>query len=148
MNPLEKLREDVLYWRQQMETARETLRIAEAVLPGLETQLKALEPATPEDPALNFDRAVSPIPVDLSEEEDTPSVPAEQPRFSGQCAEQVLQALEWKPNQSSDDLQGSLRQYGRAYGRGAIGYAIRDLRAQGKIVEAGKRGNLVFYRLA
>ena len=135
MNPRDKLREDIRYWKQQIATAQETQRIAEAVLPNLEAQLRAadLDKLSHTD----WSRLVSHTDTAESEEEE--------PRFSGQCSDQVLQALLWKPRQSSDGLAEVLKLYGRAFGRGAIGYALRKLKAEGKIVESGRQGNFVFY---
>jgi hypothetical protein len=139
MNPLDKLREDVQYWQEAVRTAKETLRVAESVLPGLESKLQELEPKelppAPEPRTPEPEAGISP----------TPPGP---PRFRGrQCSEQVLEALTWKPNQTTDDLLENLKKYGRPYGRGAIGYALRELKDKGQVVQWAKRGNQGIYRL-
>jgi hypothetical protein len=143
MTHLDKLREDVQFWREAASTARETLKIAEGILPGLEAQLGEFEP--------NCGVGVS-TPEPTPEPMSTPAVSvatsdAGIPRFSGQCVDQVKQALAWKPEQGADELQENLKRFGRAYGRGAVSLALRDLKADGLAEVARKDGNVLIFRL-
>ena len=153
MSHLEKLRADVQYWETADREARKTLSITERLLPDLRKRLAEAEKALaetaestgPEPEAAEAQTAgrgtKSPIPQTAES-----GVGAEEPRFTGECIEQVKQALNWKAPQSSHDLRDNLAKYGRAYGLGAIGYALRELKNQGKVEDAGKQGNMKFYK--
>lgn len=154
MSHLEKLRADVEYWEKADQEARETLRITDGLLPDLRKRLAALEAqlADTDEVGTKGDAEGPPktepgaeAPADSS---DAVHPEGDVPRFTGECIDQVEQALRWKAPQSSHNLRDTLAEYGRDYGLGAIGYALRELRKQGKIREAKKEGNLRFYEPA
>jgi len=153
MDPAEKLLADIQYWENEEKDAEKRLRYARAVLPNLRDSLELLS----EDGA---DRESCPAPQVEHEHEHgkvaTISSLAElfnaetraETRLFGSAGEQVEQALTRKSPQSSVDLAGYLRTFGKAYSRGAIDYALRDLHKEGKIKEAGRAGNLRYWEPA
>lgn len=66
----------------------------------------------------------------------------------GYCVDYVVRSLSLASPQSSIDLEESLRSSGRAYGRGAISYALRALIREGAIRVTSKVGNTHYYELA
>jgi len=154
VNPLDKLREDVRYWRETLREGREMVRIAEGVLPGLEAHLRELE-SEPDGGAPGAAAQVAALPAVEEDQgalvEDLPSQEPPRdggdPSFSGRCTEQVRQALAWEPDQSSVDLHENLAKYGSEFSRGAISYALRKLTSRGLVETIGKSGNLSFFRL-
>ena len=150
MSHLEKLRADVQYWETADREARKTLSITERLLPDLRKRLAEAEDALVEAEEATGTEAEA----RATDRGDGSPIPAKaeagagegEPRLTGECLEQVEQALKWKAPQSSHDLRDNLAKHGRAYGLGAIGYALRSLKDQGKVEDASKQGNMKFYR--
>lgn len=149
MRPIEKLREEISAWQKLDQEARETLAITESILPPLLERLAELEsePGSQRS-ARRDDREAKPSPESAAPPESTsdghePEDSA--PVFRGDSVAQVEQALRWKSPQCSQDLERMLAAHGRAFSRGAIGYALRDLTKTGRIREVEKRGNLKFF---
>lgn len=147
MDPVEKLRADVDYWQRELSRARETVVIGEAILPGLKGQLSRFDNSEPETEPSETERRSEPIPSSPSSSARFQTLEVDAPRFNGEGADQVEQALEWRPEQSADDLQENIAKYGRSYSRGAIGYALRKLRDQGKVRQVRKVGNVTYFSL-
>ena len=152
MDALDKLRADLEHWEREEERAEQTLAIARGILPALRKQLEAMTGSPSAERSADQSATARSTVTDA---QSAPATPGESlvaagtpPRFTGEKAiDQVREALAWRSPLTSKDLQDALAAYGRAYGLGAINYALRDLRKEGAITEVGKVGNLVKYRL-
>lgn len=149
MRPIEKIRHDVAYWEAQEREGREMVEAAKEVLPGLRRTLERLEDAESSRPLGSTAPKSGPDPSPPEVPQLAKGAGAGDPghtvRLRGQCEDQVEQALEAKHPQSPADLKKFLAEHGQAYSRGAINYALRSLRKQGKIEESHKEGNLRYY---
>lgn len=143
MEPIEKLRADIAYWRQEIERARESLRVGELVLNSLLDNLAKLGATEvdqnqvgsgPEADNTRTDVGASPV-LELDEP----------PRFTGDATTQVEQALKFKSPQSTEDLMKTLADYGKPFSRGAVGFALRSLKDKGRIHQTHKLGNLTYF---
>ena len=163
MRPIDKIREDLTYWEDQERQGKEMVAAAQSMLPGIRKALEALEamdagkpPAPPDTPPPDYpgggDVTTLPKPEEGEKIAETSSdysaESAPQIQLRGKCHEQVEAALGVDSPQSSIELVEFLAKYGRGYTRGAVDYALRDLRNAGKVVEAKKVGNLRYWKLA
>ncbi len=167
--PLEKLREDYLYWREQVDSAKEMLRIAGGVLPRMEESLRELDPAFLERQQQTAVQVVPKVEVLVSppstfqapeDTEITPSPVAAQVaigssesdgdwRLRGRCRTQVQALFERFPKEEMgvDQIIAILQKHGDNFRRGAIGTAIREMLDERKIRQTRKDGNSRYYQL-
>lgn len=132
MDPIEKLKSDIQYWRAAIEKSKQTLKIGEPILESLESNWEALtDKPLPKTFSVKMVHEVSQDEAGLE--------------LSGECSEQIEQALKLNSPQSSKELDEFLKEHGTEFSRGAISYGIRELREEGKIREVKKVGNLRYY---
>lgn len=143
MEPIEKLRADIVYWQQQNEKARESLRVGELVLNSLLDNLAMLEPTAVGSSQVGF----GPESVKAGTDIGDLRVPERDqfPQLSGDATAQVEQALIFKSPQSTEELMRTLAEYGIPFSRGAVGFALRNLRDRGRIYQTHKLGNLAYF---